>query len=286
MDTQQVFELALTRDNIQQVVDTSLNQLVVLCFHARAQPDSQTMCSRLGVMARRAQGRFLLATVDCEAEMEIASYFRIQALPTVLLLSQGQPIDGFAGERADADIESMLEKHLPPLWQLKLAEAKALLAKGDAAQQAHDLLKSVYQEVKDAIVALPFADACLLLGDIATAQQLLDTIGLADQDGYFQSLKAKLTLALEAADTPEIRQLQQAFEQNCDDYGVRIELARALVAAHREEEGLALLFEVLGKDLGAHGGQIKQVFMDMLTAMGQGNSLANQYRRKLYSLLY
>lgn len=38
--------------------------------------------------------------------------------------------------------------------------------------------------------------------------------------------------------------------------------------------------------MSALDGNIKQLFLDILTAMGQGDSLANQYRRKLYTLLY
>jgi len=65
-----------------------------------------------------------------------------------------------------------------------------------------------------------------------------------------------------------------------------LELSKALHAAHRDDEALDLLFGVLSKDLGAENGTVKQVFMEVLTALGQGNPIANQYRRKLYTLLY
>ncbi|MFT5790654.1 MAG: putative thioredoxin, partial [Shewanella sp.] len=38
--------------------------------------------------------------------------------------------------------------------------------------------------------------------------------------------------------------------------------------------------------LAAQEGKVKGLFLEILTALGQGNSLANQYRRKLYTLLY
>ncbi|MGL4833676.1 MAG: tetratricopeptide repeat protein, partial [Shewanella sp.] len=84
----------------------------------------------------------------------------------------------------------------------------------------------------------------------------------------------------------EIRELQQKVDQNPQDLGLLIELCKALHAAHRDEEALAQLFGVLSKELTAENGKVKQVFMEILTALGQGNSLANQYRRKLYTLLY
>lgn len=274
----------LSRDNIQQVLEQSLTGPVIISFYAPSHPQSVAMNDTL---ARLIQGRCPLALVNCEAEMEIASYFRIQALPTVLVMSQGQPVDGFAGEKADAEIGGILEQHLPPAWKQTLEDAKALLASGES-EPAYGLLKGIEAEAQaaGAEFQLAMADAELAMGDVSSAEVRLGTVGLADQDSYYQSLKAKLALAKEAADTPEIRELQQKFNLDPDNALLRIELARALAQAKREEEALGLLFDVLAKDLNCQGGDVKQAFMDILTAMGQGSALANQFRRKLYGLLY
>lgn len=283
--------LDLTRDNIQQVVDASMQQIVVLAFWAQPQAQSVAMVQTLEQLAAAYANRFILAKVNCETELEIANYFRIQSLPTTLVLDKGQPIDGFAGMQEAAQVSAMLEKHLPPLWQLQLEQAKALLAlsqvSSDDLATAAVLLKDAYSASNHAAeVSLVLADVYLMQGELAQAQALLEQIGLADQDGYYQSLKAKLTLALDAADTPEIRDLQQKFEQHPQDLVLLLELSKALHATHRDDEALALLFTVLSKDLGAENGAVKQVFMEILTALGQGNALAKQYRRKLYTLLY
>lgn len=283
--------LSLTKDNIQQVVDASMQQIVVLAFWAQPQEQSVAMLHTLEQIAAQNAGRFVLAKVDCEAELEIANYFRIQSLPTTLVLDKGQPVDGFAGLQDAAQVTAMLDKHLPPMWQLQLAQAKALLALSQVSAEdlatAAVLLKEAHTGSNHAAeVSLVLADVYLMQGELAQAQALLEQIGLADQDGYYQSLKAKLTLALDAADTPEIRDLQQKFEQHPQDLVLLLELSKALHAAHRDDEALALLFAVLSKDLGAENGAVKQVFMEILTALGQGNALANQYRRKLYTLLY
>lgn len=283
--------LDLTKDNIQQVVDASMQQIVVLVFWAQSQPQSVTMVQTLEQIASQHSGRFVLAKVNCETELEIANYFRIQSLPTTLVLDKGQPIDGFAGIQEAMQVNAMLDKHLPPMWQLQLAQAKELLT---LSQVTHEDLATAVILLKEAHsasnkageVSLVLADVYLMQGELALAQTLLEQIGLADQDGYYQSLKAKLALALDAADTPEIRDLQQKFAQNPQDLVLLLELSKALHAAHRDEEALSLLFGVLAKDLNAENSTVKQVFMELLTALGQGNPLANQYRRKLYTLLY
>jgi len=274
----------LTKDNIQQIVDKSMQQIVVLCFWSEQSPQSITLLQGLTAMANSG-GRFMLASVDCDKEMEIANYFQIKNVPTTLILSKGKPVDGFAGVQEQAQIAALLDKYVPAQWQLDLSQAKVLLLQQDF-EPALVLLKQAYARSATAEVALVYADAQLMAGDTAAAASLLDTVGLADQDSYYHSLKAKLTLALDAADTPEIRQLQQDLALdplNIDRVQI---LAKALHQAKRDEEALDLLFTLLKQDLSVANGDVKRLFLDILTALGQENTIANQYRRKLYSLLY
>ncbi|MCK8045979.1 tetratricopeptide repeat protein [Shewanella sp. 1CM18E] len=277
--------LELTKENIQQVVDASMEKVVVMAFWASQSPESVSLMQTLESIAQQQNGRFVLAKVNCETEMEIANYFQIQSLPTTLVLHQGKPVDGFAGVQETAQITEMLDKHLPAEWQLKLNQARVFLAENNAIA-ALPLLKDAYNEKQIAEIALALADVYLSLNVLEDAQALLDSVGLADQDSYYQSLKAKLALALDAADTPEIRKLQQDVENDPSNLDLVIELAKALHQAGRNDEALELLFSPLQKDISAQDGKVKQSFLEILTALGQGNTLANQYRRKLYTLLY
>jgi len=281
----------LTKDNIQHVVDTSMQKMVVLAFWTQQQPESVQMLQTLELLANAQSGRFILAKVDCETELEIANYFQIQNLPTTLILDKGRPIDGFAGVQSQEQISDLLDKHLPPMWIQAFEDIKQQLAQGQLSSEAltniAEQLKTIYADAQQAAeVALVMTDVALQLGLLAEAKVLLARIGLADQDSYYHNLVAKLALAEDAADTPEIRQLQQNVAEHPDDLDAVIILAKALNAAHRNEEALELLFTILQKDLNAAEGKVKQVFMEILTAIGQGNMIANQYRRKLYTLLY
>lgn len=277
--------LELTKENIQQVVDASMEQVIVLAFWASQSPESLTLMQTLESLSQQQNGRFVLAKVNCETEMEIANYFQIQNLPTTLVLHEGKPVDGFAGVQDAAQITEMLDKHLPAQWQLKLNQARVFLSEQNAIG-ALPLLKEAYAEQAIAEIALALADVYLSLGALEDAKALLDSVGLADQDSYYQSLKAKLALALDAADTPEIRKLQADFWQSPNDMATLLDLAKALHQAKRNDEALELLFTPLQQDVAALDGKVKGLFLEILTALGQGNTLANQYRRKLYTLLY
>ncbi|WP_028113785.1 co-chaperone YbbN [Ferrimonas kyonanensis] len=271
--------------NIQQLVEASQSRPVVLNFFSRQAPECDPTNARLTQLANERQGQFVLANVDCDAQMELAQYFRIQALPTVLVLNQGQTVDGFAGPQPDAMVDQLLEKYLPKLWQLKLEQAQQLMAQQQFAE-ALPLLREAQAEEDNGPVKLALAETYLQLGRASDAEPLLATVALADQDGQYTSLMAQLELALEAADTPEIRALQAKLDANPDDVNAVVALAVAYNQAGRQEEALSALFVILKRDLSVADGEARKVFMDIVNALGQGDPIANQYRKKLYSLLY
>ncbi|USD38708.1 tetratricopeptide repeat protein [Ferrimonas sp. SCSIO 43195] len=271
--------------NIQQLVEASQSRPVVLNFFSRQAPECDPTNARLTQLANERQGQFVLANVDCDAQMELAQYFRIQALPTVLVLNQGQTVDGFAGPQPDAMVDQLLEKYLPKLWQLKLEQAQQLMAQQQFAE-ALPLLREAQTEEDNGPVKLALAETYLQLGRASDAEPLLATVALADQDGQYTSLMAQLELALEAADTPEIRALQAKLDANPDDVNAVVALAVAYNQAGRQEEALSALFVILKRDLSVADGEARKVFMDIVNALGQGDPIANQYRKKLYSLLY
>ncbi|VEB72526.1 Uncharacterised protein [Providencia rustigianii] len=89
-----------------------------------------------------------------------------------------------------------------------------------------------------------------------------------------------------AADTPEIQQLQQEFNQNPENTTLAVQLALKLHEVNRNEEALEMLLAFLRKDLNAGEGAVRKTMMDIMSAMGTGDTLASKYRRHVYSLLY
>ncbi len=71
---------------------------------------------------------------------------------------------------------------------------------------------------------------------------MLATIPLQDQDTRYQGLVAQIELLKQAADTPEIQQLQQQVQQQPDNVELAVQLALQLHQVGRNEEALELLF--------------------------------------------
>jgi putative thioredoxin len=199
-------------------------------------------------------------------------------------VKEGQPIDGFTGVQSEEQIIATFEKHLPKPEDGLYQQAVELVSAGDY-QQAYTLLKQAFDlNGERADIKLLLADCQVELGQIKQAKALLETIGLVDQDALYKSILGKIELAEQAAESPEIKALQQQLLQNPDDLDLKVKLAVQLHQANQIEEALELIVSVLYKDL--NFGDAKKLTLDMINALPDGDPLKSKYRRKVYGLLY
>ncbi|EJQ2008479.1 co-chaperone YbbN [Cronobacter sakazakii] len=276
----------LSEANLHQILEQSMTVPVLFYFWSDRSQHCQQLTPVLEKLANQYQGQFILAKVDCDNEQAIAAQFGLRAIPTVYLFSQGQPVDGFQGPQPEEAIRALLDKVLPREEELKAQEAMALMQEGKHLE-ALPLLKEAWQMSNQASeIGLLLAQAQIALNRSEDAEAVLKTIPLQDQDTRYQGLVAQIDLLKQAADTPEIQQLQQQVEQHPDDAQLASQLALQLHQVGRNEEALELLFVHLKKDLNAADGQARKMLQEILAALGTGDALASKYRRQLYSLLY
>ncbi len=276
----------ITEANLQQTLQQSMTAPVLFYFWSARSQHCEQLTPVLDRLAAQYHGQFTLAKVDCDAEQMLASQFGLRAIPTVYLFQNGQPVDGFEGPQPEEAIRALLDKVLPREEELKAQEALALMQEEKYAD-ALPLLKEAWQlSNQDSQIGLLLAETLIALQRSDEAEGILKTVPLQDQDTRYQGLVAQIELLKQAADTPEIQQLQQQVEQNPDDAALAAQLALQLHQVGRNEEALALLFIHLQKDLGAGDGQVRKMLQEILAALGTGDALAAKYRRQLYSLLY
>ncbi|TDF37453.1 co-chaperone YbbN [Alteromonadaceae bacterium M269] len=275
----------ITLENFQQVIiEQSKQTLIMVGFWAEWDESSLQTMAMLERIAAEYPSDLILAKVNCDEQQQIAQQFGVRGLPTVMLVKESQPIDGFAGPQEEAEVRALLEKHLPKVEDGLLAQAQALIAEQDY-QQAFGLAKQAY-DIDNQRVDIKFVltDIYIELGRIAQAKELLGTVGLVDQDHQYSVLLGKIELAEQAAESPEIKALEAELEKSPDDLELKVKLGVQLQQANRTEEALALLLTVLQKDL--NFGEAKKLTLDMINALPDGDPLAGVYRRKIYSLLY
>ncbi|MYM57801.1 tetratricopeptide repeat protein [Vibrio sp. OCN044] len=283
---QSPFIVELNEQNFRQVLEGSMQTPVLIHFWAPMSQESTQVIPQLQELAQQYNGAFTLALLNCEQEQMIASQFGVQALPTVALFVNGQPVDGLGGPQELQAIKSMLANHLPSQDELDIKQALELIQTNQHGQ-ALALLQALPDDLKQkGDVKLAIAECLLETQDFEQAKVLLGNIPLEYQDNYYKGLVAKLELHEQSVNSPEIQSLEKQFQAESSNVKLAAELALSYHQVNRDQEALEILWQFLSRDLNALDGEVKKHFMDILAALGQTNPLASQYRRKLYSLLY
>ncbi|MFM5585917.1 tetratricopeptide repeat protein [Aeromonas rivipollensis] len=270
-----------------ELIDASMKKPVVIYFHAPQMPECQGMTPLVETLVGPANPAVTLAKVDMnDPQLQpLASQLGLRALPALVLFHQGRPDEQaiLEGPQDEATLRQYFAAFAPKEEELLLEKGQQALAEGQAdvahahLSQAHRLAPERHD------ISLWLVQAALDLALLDEAQALLATIPMVAQDDHYQTLSSRLALALQASDSPELRALEQRHAETPDDDALTQELAVQYSQVGRQEEALALLFNILKHDMAF--GDAKKIYLDILTTMGT-HPAAQSYRRKLYSLLY
>ena len=270
-----------------ELIDASMKKPVVIYFHAPQMPECQGMTPLVETLVGPANPAVTLAKVDMnDPQLQpLASQLGLRALPALVLFHQGRPDEQaiLEGPQDEATLRQYFAAFAPKEEELLLEQGQQALAEGQAdvahahLTQAHRLAPERHD------ISLWLVQAALDLALLDEAQALLATIPMVAQDDHYQTLSSRLALALQASDSPELRALEQRHAETPDDGALTQELAVLYSQVGRQEEALALLFNILKRDMAF--GDAKKIYLDILTTMG-AHPAAQSYRRKLYSLLY
>ncbi|MGD8106873.1 co-chaperone YbbN [Pantoea sp. FN0302] len=276
----------INESNLQQTLEQSMTVPVLFYFWSERSQHCQQLTPVLERLAQEYAGQFVLAKLDCDNEPMVASQFGLRAIPTVYLFQNGQPVDGFQGPQPEEAIRALLQKVLPREEELKAQQALELVQQGKPLD-ALPLLKEAWQlSNQSSEIGFLLAEVLISLNRSDEAEGVLKVVPLQDQDTRYQGLMAQIDLLKQAANTPEIQQLQQQLESEPQNAELASKLALQLHQVGRNEEALELLYRFLKTDLNAADGQTRKMLQEILAALGTGDALAAKYRRLLYSLLY
>ena len=187
-------------------------------------------CKQLGPILEKVVaetgGAVELAKVDIESSPGVAQAFRVQSIPAVYVMVDGQVADGFVGAQGEPSVREFLQRFVP---EPELSRLEQLVAAGDEASLRSAL--EIESDNEHAVAAL----AALLIDDgrVEEAVSLLERV----------------------ADTPEVRRLlAMARVQDVSDsqpQDIESELAELLTQVKIDEDArqrFVDLLEVLGPD--------------------------------------
>jgi putative thioredoxin len=166
----------------QEVVERSKQVPVVLDFWAPWCGPCKTLGPLLEKIAEAKAGAFVLAKVNVDEAQELASYFRVEGIPTVHAIRDGQYIPGFTGIPTEEEMKNFFDQLLPSETDNTIKEAHGLEA--TEPEQAENMYRIVLSQQPDNELAR-VGLARLLVGkhNRTEAAQLLAPLGVSGDVG-------------------------------------------------------------------------------------------------------
>lgn len=270
----------------QLLIEESNKRPVVVDFWADWCEPCKVLMPLLEKIANEYQGAFLLAKVNADEQQAITQQFGVRSLPTVMVIQNGQPVDGFAGAQSEAQVRTMLEKYLPKPWDSLLMQAQEFMQAGDFASALAPLRQAWEESGQQYEITVTYVHVLIENLRLDEAEKILTDIRLADRDAAYEQLIAQLEIKREASKSPEIEALEAQLADDPDNSDIRRQLAVQCTNTGLFKDAMEHLLIVLQKDLNHADGATKKALLDTIASLGKGDPLAVEYQRKLYSLLY
>jgi len=270
----------------QLLIEESNNRPVVVDFWADWCEPCKVLTPLLESIATEYQGAFLLAKVNADEQPKITQQFGVRSLPTVMVIQNGQPVDGFTGAQSEAQVREMLAKYLPKPWDGLLQLAQEALEQDDFASALTPLRQAWDESGKLYEITVTYVHALIECIRLDEADAILEEVRLADRDTEYEQLVAQLKIKREADKSPEIEALEQQLDADPDNLDVRCQLAVQYTSSGQYKEAMEHLIGVLMINKEHADGATRKTLLDTIASLGKGDPLAAEYQRKLYSMLY
>lgn len=280
-----VFDASLPQFE-QEVLLKSKEVPVLLDFWATWCGPCKTLGPVLEKLAAEFNGGFLLAKVDVDKEQQLAGYFQIKSVPTVMLVKDGQIVDGFPGALPEGQLREFLKHHGVEARAAVEEAPPEAEAPADPHEEVVRLRALTLAEPEKDEHRLDLALALLKTGAVAEAEQLIDALpaNLAQDDRALRG-RARLGFAALLRDAPPAPVLEAAIAANPADLRARHLLGARLIVEGDAAGGMEQFLEMLRRDRGFEDGLPRKALIDAFRVV-EDEDLVGSYRRKMASVLF
>ncbi|MFK2903569.1 thioredoxin [Dyella ginsengisoli] len=277
----------VTQDNFERdVLQASLSTPVLVDFWATWCEPCKTLGPLLEQLAAEYNGAFRLGKIDVDAHQQLAAMFGIRSIPTVMLVKDGQILDGFAGALPLGQLREFLSRHVQPL--------EGAPAEEETAAETIESPEEAVNRLQQAIAAAPGQDelkldlalALMRVGNVVGARAELDALPAKfATDARAVRLRSQLDLAGALDGAPDLAALRQRVDADPADWAARDLLGVRLLLEDDAAAGLDQFLAILEKARDWNDGAAKKRLLAAFATLDDAE-LVGRYRRRMASLLF
>ncbi len=266
------------------VIERSKQMPVVLLFWAEQVAPSVETRNVLAQLTGQYQGKVALGLVDVARDPTLAQHLRVQGLPSLRVVRDGQLVEQLDGPQPEEVLRSMLDNlTLSPSDMLK-DQLALLLERGDFDTALSLLQQAINEEPNNQAFRVELADLLVIKGEVDDARTVL--AGIPEDTEERDRPANRLAFAEEAAGMAGRAELEAALAEDMENLDARYELAVVLVGEREYEAALEQAMAILQQDRGYRDDLGRTTMIRIFTLLGKGSELATSYRRRMFNFMH
>ena len=275
-------------ENFQQkVMEASSTTPVLVDVWAEWCAPCKQLMPLLEKLAEDYQGAFLLAKVNADEQQQLTASLGVRSLPTIILVKDGQAVDGFNGALPESEIRKVLDKHVDAPEEDPYDKAHRLWDAGDVDGALAILTEMNQKDPENLKVLIDLAQLKAEQGDLETAEQVLASLPPEEKlQHQAKQLAARVKFLKQSAELPPVKDLEMALEQDPKDPNALHQLALHHALRENNAEAMGLLFRLMQVDSKYKDEVAKTTLIELFDKLGNNNPDVRTYRRKLYTLMH
>ena len=275
-----------------EVLQGSLTTPVLVDFWATWCAPCRTLGPILEKLAGEYGGAFRLAKIDCDKEQQLAGMFGVRSIPTVVLIRDGQILDGFAGALPESQVREFLAKN--NIQPAKKIETPAQEVADESAPAPRETPQAAIARLKNALTATPddnglkldLALAQARAGDVQAAKIAIESLPAElETDDRAKALRAYVELAQALAGTAASGELMARIDNDPKDFAARDALGVRLLLGGDPAGAMEQFLAILKTDRGWNEGLARKRLLDAFLIV-EDEALVAATRRRMSSLLF